>query len=44
MRHANSYAMDIIREAAKAWDRLINGNADPGSISLLVTPKPLRCK
>ena len=34
MRYVSSYAMGIIRQAAKAWEKLINRHADPSSISL----------
>lgn len=29
----HSYAMDVIRECAEAWDRLITGKTAPGSVS-----------
>jgi inorganic pyrophosphatase len=34
--YANSlrYAMDIVRECAEAWDKLIKGRSPPGEISL----------
>jgi len=31
------YAMDVIRETAEAWDRLIQGKVNPGEISLTNT-------
>jgi inorganic pyrophosphatase len=31
------YAMDIVRECAEAWDRLVAGKTPPGSISLANT-------
>lgn len=29
-----SYAMDVVRECAEAWERLITGKIPPGGISL----------
>jgi len=31
------YAMDIVRECAEAWDKLIKGRSPPGEISLANT-------
>ena len=31
-----SYAMDVIRECAEAWERLITGKTQPGSVSTYV--------
>lgn len=31
------YAMDVVRECAEAWDRLITGKTDKGDISLANT-------
>jgi hypothetical protein len=28
--------MDIVRECAEAWDRLITGKTDPGEVSMYV--------
>lgn len=30
----NRYAMDVVRECAEAWERLITGKAQPGEIAL----------
>lgn len=29
----NSYAMDVVRECAEAWERLITGKTAPGGVS-----------
>ncbi len=29
----SSYAMDVIRECAEAWEKLITGKTQPGSVS-----------
>ena len=34
------YAMDIVRECAEAWERLITGKTNPGGISLANTTVP----
>lgn len=31
------YAMDVVRECAEAWERLITGKTQPGSVSTYVT-------
>jgi inorganic pyrophosphatase len=33
----NSYAMDVVRECAEAWDRLITGKVQPGDVSIANT-------